>query len=625
MFRRKEALATLFAMVIVELASSQSSGTFPGEPFNGMQIIYSISGANVTKTSDSPGFTWRRTIQGALGNDELRVHGKATLTSGWGYTLRVSVQAGNKSKSIDFAKKVNEAAEFDVAVPILKTATSGSVSISMVGSYNAGTRGVVISAALSQFAPIVVDTKPTHKKLSPSARLTKILNLFMSTIKPGSFGSGRLNNIASWIPFTSRFDETVCGMYQSKVLAFMDSLKWSSDPEVRALLEGYDYGPIQAYYGCHQAVVLYPKGSDWKTSGIVLDPWVEQKANYYAAAEWIRMFSLNTGVDVGIGGSGVYEKYKHYPTVGGDYVNPSSIKLTDAERVWVKSLPQEDRDKLKAVPDAAERNLMIKNAFLHRGETGLAIVNCPVNVSLVGAGGQTLGFTSSGFVGRPNGAEVNRMRNGANDWTTFVRFDPTRGFEMRFDAVGSGQVEVDVVHGLDRDVRKASKYVVEVGRGERLTLGVARPNDRLVTGRGGSVSPTILSGGQTGPSAYLGSVIYDNNNVYGVSNGPKVIEWITFNRDVLVTKLETYHWNSGRGTRGGSMSFVEKSTGHVIGPWTATGSAGMGGVPNATWAVYPNVLVRRGTYRIVVSSPDTWSYNAQSRGGGFAKIWARNP
>lgn len=48
--------------VLAAISKSQSSGIFPGEPFNGMQVNYSITGATISKYTDVPGFTWTRSL-----------------------------------------------------------------------------------------------------------------------------------------------------------------------------------------------------------------------------------------------------------------------------------------------------------------------------------------------------------------------------------------------------------------------------------------------------------------------------------------------------------------------------------------------------------------------------------
>ena len=69
------------------------------------------------------------------------------------------------------------------------------------------------------------------------------------------------------------------------MLGLLDNIKYGTNAEQKKLLEGYDYGPIQANCGItpggHQAVVIYPKGTDWRVTGTVLDPWPEQRSILY--------------------------------------------------------------------------------------------------------------------------------------------------------------------------------------------------------------------------------------------------------------------------------------------------------------------------------------------------------
>jgi hypothetical protein len=608
--------------VLTARGLAQASGVFPGEPFNGMQISYSISGANVTKTTDTPGFTWQRLIQGSLGSGELRVTGKANLDNGLGYRLRITVQVGSKTKTMDLDKKVKQEGSFDVSLPIGNTDASGSVTIAMTGIYNGTTRGVNISAVLSQMAPIIKDTKPNPGNLSSNARLKMILDRFMTEIPPGNFGSGWMNNVASVIPFTSRFDSSICGNYQAKVLALLDSIRWSTDPKIKSLMDGFDYGPIQSLYGGHQAVVIYPKGKEWMTDGIVLDPWIEQKPKSYAAQDWAQMYSFGAGSHYGIGGSSVYEGTPAYPTVGGAYKNPKAKDLTEAEKTWIRSLPQIDKDRLKKITDPNLQNMVIKSGFANKKLTGIMVVNCPVNVSVVNSAGKVVGFTDAGFVAQTRGATLDRVTRGPGDWLTIVRFDPSEGFKARLQATGGGPVEMSVGYGMDQDARTASRYSVPVRRGDGLDLGIAKPGAILSSDRGVSIAPTLLSGSSSVSNSEL-KPVFDNNNIGAVLNGPTKVLWLTFDRDVVITQIQTYHWNSGRGTQGGSISLVEKSSGKVVGTWLAVGSPGMNGVPNATWTVTPNLLIRKGVYSVSVTAPETWSYNSQSGGAGFVRIWAR--
>jgi len=126
-----------------------TSGTFPGEPFNGMQVTYTISGASITKEEDSEGFTWSRNITGKLASSgSLTVSGSAKMGNGYGADLVVTVTVDGQSK--DYKSYIKSGFpdfntdSFNISVPIPKNAKSGSVSIIMTGHYNAGERWVEV-------------------------------------------------------------------------------------------------------------------------------------------------------------------------------------------------------------------------------------------------------------------------------------------------------------------------------------------------------------------------------------------------------------------------------------------------------------------------------------------------
>jgi len=123
--------------------------TFPGEPFNGMQITYQVSGASVTESEDTHDFTTSRVLKGELGKGKLTITGTAKMGSGYSADVTATVTCGDKTDTFstniptgfpDFNEE-----SFSISVPIPKDADKGSFSISMVGHYNAGTRGLVVS------------------------------------------------------------------------------------------------------------------------------------------------------------------------------------------------------------------------------------------------------------------------------------------------------------------------------------------------------------------------------------------------------------------------------------------------------------------------------------------------
>jgi len=113
--------------------------------------------------------------------------------------------------------------------------------------------------------------------------------------------------------------------------------------------------------------------------------------------------------------------------------------------------------------------------------------------------------------------------------------------------------------------------------------------------------------------------IFNNGNSYGVMNNPTA-PTIFHTRDFYrITNIMTYHWNDGYGQPSGTIAIVSQN-GTVYGPWYVTTAPGQGGVPNAYWHAYPNVVIPPGTYAINDSSPDTWAQNDASGGKGMAEI-----
>ena len=108
-------------------------------------------------------------------------------------------------------------------------------------------------------------------------------------------------------------------------------------------------------------------------------------------------------------------------------------------------------------------------------------------------------------------------------------------------------------------------------------------------------------------------------NVNPVINGPKNPTKWTTREPAVITYINTYHWNNGRGAAPGKIS-LKHEDGTVYGPWQAMGSDGAGNVKNAIWFVEPRAIVKPGTYTVVDSDPETWSHNAASKQCGFAHV-----
>ncbi|MGB3944815.1 MAG: hypothetical protein WBK88_08500, partial [Methanothrix sp.] len=442
-------------MVLLTLSATVAiADVFPGAPFNGLQVSYSVSGATLGAPKDSEGFTLSRSVSGALTGDELTISGVATAMYGWGATIDVTVMVDGEEAKTFHEEKFPEGGllprdkvadpmsqPFTVTVPIPADAESASFSIRLAGSFNAGSRGVVVEGTLDRSAS-PSDPQDGYKAVeaaipdprfkprpSKELKLYKILQLYEQKIPKGIASSGNKNNLLSVLPYGDKYDEFKCGGYQAKVLHLLDSLRFSDDPEERALLDEWDYGPIEALWGGHQAVVIYPKGTDWTDSGIVLDPWIDQEPKTYDIHQWAGIFSpegvgtsisgyaggpipgpLEAGSFYGIRGSSLYDgtpEYPdvasswiigsshtpEYPTVGGNYVDPKDkkLKLTEAERNYGKSLPQETREKLNKLP-LQQQIAWIKMKMKEEKRNGRAIGFSPVNLYLEDDDGKITGF-----------------------------------------------------------------------------------------------------------------------------------------------------------------------------------------------------------------------------------------
>lgn len=143
------------------MSGGAGSGTFPGEPFNGMQINYSVSGASIIDQSESYGFTTSRSLSGDLGSGQLTISGTASMQGGYGASLIISVGVDNEVEKFDAYLKTDypnvTKQPFNIAVPIPQGAQSGSFSISMTGYYNAGERGLNVSGSFTGSADSVDD------------------------------------------------------------------------------------------------------------------------------------------------------------------------------------------------------------------------------------------------------------------------------------------------------------------------------------------------------------------------------------------------------------------------------------------------------------------------------------
>jgi len=536
-----------FSTILMMLVTSISTGEmFPSDPFNGLQLSYSVSGAALDTPEDAEGFTFIRSIKGSLEGDELTVSGVATAAYGWGATIDVSVGVDGGEPKTFHEEKFPEGGlmpdpmsqPFKVTVPIPVDAESASFSISLSGSFNAGSRGVVVegtldrsgSSSTSQDGAKSIEVTITDPRFKPrpskDLKLYKILRIYEQMIPKGIASSGNKNNILSVLPYGDKYDEFKCGGYQAKVLHLLDSLRFSDDPEERALLDEWDYGPIEALWGGHQAVVIYPKGTDWTDSGIVLDPWIDQEPKTYDIHQWAGIFSpegvvtsisgyaggpisgpLEAGSFYGIRGSSLYDgthEYPdvasswiigssytpEYPTVGGNYVDPKDkkLKLTEAERNYGKSLPHETREKLNKLP-IPQQIAWIKMKMEEEKRNGKAIGFSPVNLYLEDDDGKITGFPGGVPTWEIEEISIGRFPLDDGTYWTELLYPQNRSYKLVVEATGDGEADIFMVYGMDDpEARSIYRYDMTVAEGQSLEAMASFKGGSLYSSSG-SINP----------------------------------------------------------------------------------------------------------------------------------------
>jgi hypothetical protein len=112
---------------------------------------------------------------------------------------------------------------------------------------------------------------------------------------------------------------------------------------------------------------------------------------------------------------------------------------------------------------------------------------------------------------------------------------------------------------------------------------------------------------------------WDNGNIYTISGAVKNPTEVTFDTQVYITYMDTYHWNGAKGATPGTIA-LKASDGTTYGPWQAEGANGQGGVKNAYWITYPNATIPAGKYTVVDSDPSTWATNSYANYVGMARI-----
>ena len=310
---------------------------------------------------------------------------------------------------------------------------------------------------------------------SPTGRQDSSDNPWLYLFSPGS-----ANNIFGDNAYA-------CGAYQGAVLDWLEKVKNSPDPQTRQLLDGFDFGPIQIAAGAHQAVVLFPAGTDWRLTGIVLDPWKEQRPEIYPLRgvgdqnDWCELFWLGLGCppEGAVGNSivPIGANTGHYPTTP----NPDGS--------W------------RYFSDPSRRSAASSNAALRKHIS----VGSPVQVLLIDSSGKRVGVSPGGEFINDFGAAIEAQLLIAPDGTYETTFSlPDGQYTLELTGTGFGQVHVLTRH--DETVIEQFQPV-QVASGDVLVLDWQESAPVLQDQQGNIVEHSVVDNGGGIDSPFMAVII----------------------------------------------------------------------------------------------------------------------
>ncbi|MCD6350925.1 MAG: hypothetical protein J7M26_02300 [Armatimonadetes bacterium] len=132
--------------------ATSAGPVFPAEPFNGMQITVAVSGASLGPPKDTSGFGTRRWYEGVVTGKTLSMVGTASMSSGYGATVTISLNAGSKRAEDRRELKRGESWSFSLSVPVDDAAQAANFSVKMDGHYSmgGGWRGLSVGGKLGR-------------------------------------------------------------------------------------------------------------------------------------------------------------------------------------------------------------------------------------------------------------------------------------------------------------------------------------------------------------------------------------------------------------------------------------------------------------------------------------------
>ncbi|WP_135612049.1 hypothetical protein [Methanococcoides sp. AM1] len=288
---------------------------------------------------------------------------------------------------------------------------------------------------------------PYHRDLKAG----KVWSSFIG-MKPGTATNLYAN-------LNDEYGEFTCGSYQDKVLRFLS--KMQSTPGECHLLNGYDFGPIEGSYSAHHATVVYPKGTDWKKTGIVFDPWPQQKPEVMPIADWEKTFSPIAG-DTSPGSRHKYNTTK----------DPNDYQYA----AWT------------AAGDLAQGTGDLI------GDMGALVGfgQCPVNILITDSNGRQLGaIDDSNMVFEIPDAFITRMADGEGGYSWYFILQNTDEYDVDITAFDDGEFEFFVMNTNTEQLQNYGERVIKNGEVAEVELSSQDPTTPMTLPDGSEVIPTL--------------------------------------------------------------------------------------------------------------------------------------
>lgn len=582
--------------------SAPSGNSFPaGDPFNGLKVSYNLSGASLSPPVDKEGFTISRSYEGVLGTGSLTVSGTYRV-GGYGADVSLSVWAGDKKEE----KKIytentgssGNPQNFSLSVPIPAGARTGGFAIRLDGRYSmgGGHRGCYVTGEFGPSAEQIAADK--------AAADAKWRQEVEDTLKRLGYAN---------TPEGKEIED------MRKALAGGDA-SWKAFVDQRLDQMRGDTSPAAAEFN-ELENAMAAGGDEWE--GYVAAHGTTSSADKSNAASIIKS------------GQDSYESGKYAEAVNAFtralQANPSSAEAYAGRGLAKRGL----NDNAGAMVDITRAlELDPKNADAYRGRSMVKRSQNDYQGALADAD-RSVQFAPDNYRSYlTRGLAKNGLGNFSGalaDYNRAIELNPTyaQSYLYRGNARLSLKDDRGALADLDRFIAtnqsNGSAYNNRGLARERLgdSQGARADFERAISlnpndGTAKQNLARIKATGDKSPGATAG-VIFNNGNIGGVANGPTQATAFTINQAHFITTIENYHWNNGRGARGGTIA-LRSSSGAVYGPWAVTTSGGQGGAPNVGWSCSPNVVIPAGTYTVVDSDPATWSQNSESGARGFSRI-----